>query len=169
MIESSRNRVFTAAIIVMLAICLFLYFIRGIPAPFAMAAFITYLISPIVVEIQCYGYRRWVGVAVIAFAFISVFAVFFVKVVPVFIIEVGKSTSAASDYYISFSNYIDIIGSKIETVIPIVKRYDILSAVVKNQIFYVFRCVADPSVSYECSFYFFNYNFNSDACYIYAS
>jgi predicted PurR-regulated permease PerM len=74
MTESMKNRVFIILVILFLGCCLFLYLTRSVLAPFLIAAFITYLISPLVTKIQSFGYKRFVGVVLVAVVLASIFA-----------------------------------------------------------------------------------------------
>ncbi|MDR3256393.1 MAG: AI-2E family transporter [Endomicrobium sp.] len=130
MLESSKNRIFIIAVLIFLAICLFLYFARGILAPFFIAAFIAYLISPLVLKIQSYGYKRWVGIAIIVIIFLSAVAAFLIVFIPPLIAEIEKFKVSASDYYAYFASYLDIIKSKIEVAVPAIKHYNIADIVV---------------------------------------
>ncbi|MCA6071731.1 MAG: AI-2E family transporter [Endomicrobium sp.] len=130
MTESSKNKVFVIVIMIFLAVCLLLYSAREILTPFLVAAFITYLISPLVVKIQSYGYRRWVGVTVIAAVLAACAAAILVIFMPILISEIEKFKISYFDYYKSFSNYANVVRNKIETAMPIIKRYDVSDTVV---------------------------------------
>ncbi|GHT51904.1 AI-2E family transporter [Endomicrobiia bacterium] len=130
MTESSKNKIFIIAVMIFLMACLFLYFSRGVLVPFLIAAFITYLISPLVAAIQSYGYRRWVGVTIIAIIVITCLAVILMIFVPILISELEKFKISSLDYYKYFSNYLDIIRDKVEIYIPVIKRYDISGIVI---------------------------------------
>ncbi|MCA6069743.1 MAG: AI-2E family transporter [Endomicrobium sp.] len=130
MTESSKNKVFVVVIMIFLAVCLLLYSAREILAPFLVAAFITYLISPLVVKIQSYGYRRWVGVTIIATVLVASTVVILIIFIPLLISEIEKFKISYFDYYKSFSNYADVVRNKIETAAPIIKRYDVSDIVI---------------------------------------
>ncbi|MCA6079437.1 MAG: AI-2E family transporter [Endomicrobium sp.] len=132
MTESSENRVFVIIVMIFLAVGLFLYFARGILAPFIVAAFIAYLMSPLIVKIQSYGYRRWVGVAVIAFILAVALVAFLIIFIPLLISEIEKFKSSSSDYYKYFLNYFGAIRAKIEMTIPAIKSYNISSMVIEK-------------------------------------
>lgn len=121
--ESAKNRVFFIAVIAFLAVCLFLYFARGILTPFLLAAFFTYLLSPLVVAIQAYGFRRWVAVVFIAIAFIIVFAAVLIIIVPMLIDEIERLKVNFSSYYQFISGHFTIIQKKIETAFPVLADY----------------------------------------------
>jgi predicted PurR-regulated permease PerM len=116
--EFPKNKIFVIVIMILFFICLILYFIRGILAPFIMAAFITYLMSPLVVKIQSYGYKRWVGVAIIAIILIAILISILVIFIPLLSNEIAKFNIN------TFS--IDILKDKIKTAVPIIEHYGIL-------------------------------------------
>ncbi|MCL2390802.1 MAG: AI-2E family transporter [Endomicrobia bacterium] len=126
MTESSKNRIFIIGIILFLALCLFLYFARGILAPFIIAAFIAYLLSPVVDKIRSYGYRRWVGVAVIAVIIMAVLAAILIIFIPLILEEIDKLQVNIPAYYTYLSNHIDTVKNKIEAAFPIIKEYGVL-------------------------------------------
>jgi predicted PurR-regulated permease PerM len=130
MTEASKNKIFIITIMIFLVVCLFLYFSREVLAPFLIAAFITYLISPLVVAIQSYGYRRWVGVTIIAVILIALLAVILIIFIPLLTNELERFKISVSDYYEYFSNYLYIIKDRVETSVPVIKRYDISNIVI---------------------------------------
>jgi len=123
--ESSKTRVFIVGIVIFLAVCLFLYFARGILAPFLISAFITYLLSPLVFKIQSYGYRRWVAVVLIATAFIAILGVILLLIVPLVLDEIDKLRVNIPAYYKYISNYTAVWKAKLETAFPIIRDYRI--------------------------------------------
>ncbi len=123
--ESSKNKVFVIAIMIFLAVCLFLYFARGILTPFLIAAFLTYLLSPLVLKIQSYGYRRWVAVAIIAVIFVALIAVLLIILIPLLIEEIDKLKVNFSSYYNYVASHIDSLKTKLENAVPIIKEYHV--------------------------------------------
>ncbi|MDR1696146.1 MAG: AI-2E family transporter [Endomicrobium sp.] len=123
MTESSRNKIFVIGIILFLAACLFLYFARGILSPFIIAAFIAYLLSPIVDKIRSYGYRRWVGVAVMAVVIAVVLAALLIVIIPVILAEVDNLRVNIPSYYEYISTHADVVKDKIEAAFPVMKEY----------------------------------------------
>ena len=130
MTESSKNKIFAIAIMIFFAICLLLYFAREILTPFLIAAFITYLIYPLVIKIQSYGCRRWVGVTIIAIVLMACAVAVLIIFIPLLISEIEKFKIHYLDYYESFSNYANVVRNNIETAVPIVKRYDVSDIVI---------------------------------------
>jgi predicted PurR-regulated permease PerM len=130
MTESSKNKVFVITIIFFLAIGLFLYFVRTILTPFLVAAFITYLISPLVIAIQSYGYRKWVAVTIIASTLTIILIIILIIFIPLIINEVGKFKISIYDYYEYILNYMSIVKGKIELNVPILKRYDVSNVII---------------------------------------
>ena len=128
--QSTSNRVFAIGVMLFLAGCLFLYFARGILTPFLIAAFITYLLSPLVIKIQSYGYRRWVAVAVLAALFLLVMAALIVIFIPVLLDEIDKLRVNFSSYYKYILNYVGIAKDKLEAVVPLLKEYQIYDVAV---------------------------------------
>ncbi|MCL2144610.1 MAG: AI-2E family transporter [Endomicrobia bacterium] len=111
-----------------LAGCLFLYFARGILAPFLIAAFITYLLSPLAVKIQSYGYRRWVSVVIMAAVFILIMTALVAVFIPILLDEIDKFGVNFPSYYEYVLNYAEAAKNKLETLIPILKEYRIYDA-----------------------------------------
>lgn len=66
-------------------------------------------------------------IAVIVITCLVVILMFFV---PILISELEKFKISSLDYYIYFSNYLDIIRDKVEIYIPVIKRYDISGIVI---------------------------------------
>ncbi|MDR3306907.1 MAG: AI-2E family transporter [Endomicrobium sp.] len=132
MTESTKNRIFIIAIILFLGSCLFLYLARAVLAPFLIAAFITYLISPIVTRIQAFGYKRYVGVTIVAAVLVSIFAEILIIVIPILINELESFQFNADQYYEYFLNYLGAIRGKVESAFPVLKRYDISNAVISK-------------------------------------
>ncbi|MDR0820410.1 MAG: AI-2E family transporter [Endomicrobium sp.] len=130
--ESSKNKVFIVMVMIFLVVCLFLYFARAILMPFLIAAFVAYLIFPLVLKIQSYGYRRWVGVAVIAVILAAVLAAFLIIFIPLLISEIEKFKVNYSDYYKCFSDYLDILRRKVEIAIPVIKSYNISDIIIER-------------------------------------
>jgi predicted PurR-regulated permease PerM len=127
-----KNKIFIITIIILVSICLFLYLTREILAPFIMAAFITYLISPLVVKIQSYGYKKWVCVAIITIVLIAVLISILIIFIPFLSNEIEKFKISVFNYYKYFSNYVGILKDKVKTVVPIIERYGIFDmAIVK--------------------------------------
>jgi predicted PurR-regulated permease PerM len=106
-----------------LAGCLFLYFARSILTPFVLAAFFTYLLSPLVAKIQVYGYRRWVAVLLFAVIFIIAAAVALAIIIPALIDEIEKLTVNWHTYYNYVHSYVVKLKDKIEITFPIIKEY----------------------------------------------
>ncbi|MDR1940999.1 MAG: AI-2E family transporter [Endomicrobium sp.] len=123
--EALNNRVFFIGVIAFFAICLFLYFARGIIAPFLIAAFLTYIISPLVVKVQSYGYKRWVGVAVLAILFITFLTLALIIFIPLLLEEIDRFKVNVPAYYKYLSNYAEMIKVKVEAAIPIIKEYKV--------------------------------------------
>jgi predicted PurR-regulated permease PerM len=133
MTNSATSKIFIISILLFLALCLFLYCARNILTPFLLAAFIAYLISPIALKIQSYGFRRWVGVFTIAVIFVIFLAALLTVLIPLLISEANKLNVNVDEYYEYFANYLQIIKIKIETAAPIVKQYDVYD-VVSNKV-----------------------------------
>ena len=130
--ESSNNRMFIIGIMLFLAVCLFLYFARNILTPFILAAFFTYLLSPLVSKIQGYGYRRWVAVALFAVIFIIALSVALAIIIPALIDEINKLTANWAPYYDYVYGYVIKIKGKVETTFPIIKEYGLTeTAIIK--------------------------------------
>jgi predicted PurR-regulated permease PerM len=117
---------------IFLAVGLFLYFARGILAPFIVAAFIAYLMSPLIVKIQSYGYKRWVGVVIIAFILAVALAAFLIIFIPLLISEIEKFKASSLNYYEYFLNYFGAIRTKVEMAIPAIKSYNISDMVIEK-------------------------------------
>ncbi|MDR3113562.1 MAG: AI-2E family transporter [Endomicrobium sp.] len=130
--ETSNNRLFFIGVIAFFAICLFLYFARGILAPFLVAAFLTYLVSPLVVKIQALGFRRWVGVVVLAAIAAAVLTVILAGVIPWAIDEIDRFRVNIPSYQKHLSNYTDIVKDKLETALPVIKEYDALNILIEK-------------------------------------
>lgn len=128
--ESTSNRVFAIGVMLFLAVCLFLYFAREILTPFLIAAFITYLLSPLVIKIQSYGYRRWVAVAVLAALFILAMAVLVIIFIPLLLEEIDKLRVNFSAYYEYILSYAVMVKEKLETLIPALKEYQVYDAAI---------------------------------------
>ena len=134
MTESSKNKIFAIGVIVFFALCLFFYFARGILMPFVLAGFLTYLLSPIVTKIQSYGFRRWVGVAVIVVLIMIILAAAFIVFIPIIIAEIDKLVKNFSDYSNIVNDYIVLGKNAIEQNVPIVKEHGVLDvALTKGQ------------------------------------
>ncbi|MDR0956288.1 MAG: AI-2E family transporter [Endomicrobium sp.] len=130
MTESLKNKIFVISIMIFLGVCLLLYFARGIIAPFLISAFIAYLIYPLIIVIQSFGYRRWVGIMIVAFCLIVVLVCMLNFFIPLLINEFERFKMNILNYYDCFSNYIDIIRHKMEIGLPIIKRYDISDIII---------------------------------------
>ncbi len=130
--ESTSNRVFTIGVILFLAVCLFLYFARGILAPFIIAAFITYILSPVILKIQSYGYRRWVAVAIIAAIFFIVMAALIIIFIPLLFEEIDKLRVNFSAYYKYVLSYTEMLRHKLETIIPALKEYQVYDIAIEK-------------------------------------
>jgi predicted PurR-regulated permease PerM len=102
-----------------------LYFARAILAPFLVAAFLTYLISPLVVKIQSYGLRRWAGVAVIVLFTSAVITVALIFFIPWLLEEIDKFRVNLPSYQKYLANYVELTKIKIETAIPVIKDYSV--------------------------------------------
>jgi len=122
---------FAVGVMVFLGVCLFLYVARAILAPFLLAAFLTYLLSPLVLKIQSRGYRRWVAVAVIAVSLIAFLVFLLAIIIPRLIDETERFKANLPAYYAYISNLANTVRGKIEAALPVVKEYqavDILIA-----------------------------------------
>ncbi|MDR0723852.1 MAG: AI-2E family transporter [Endomicrobium sp.] len=129
MTESLKNRLFILATLAFIATCLFLYFARAILAPFIIAAFISYIISPLVVKLEYYGLRKWACVAIIAVILASVLIGLLFILIPLLINEWDKLKDSFPEYYEYISNYLIIVKNKLENSLPILKRYDLYNVV----------------------------------------
>jgi predicted PurR-regulated permease PerM len=129
MTESFKNKLFILSILVFIAICLFLYFARAILTPFIIAAFISYIISPLVVKLESYCLRRWICVVIIVVILASVLMGLLFILIPLLISEYDKLKSSFPEYYESISNYLIIAEDKLENSLPILKRYDLYNAI----------------------------------------
>jgi len=145
--ENLNNRLFFIGVIAFFAICLFLYFARAILAPFLVAAFLTYLISPLVIKIQSCGFRRWVGVAVIVAFVVAVVAVALVFFIPWILDEIDRFRVNIPSYQKYLSNCVDVMRVKIETAIPILKDYSI-SDVFINKVQLIAHSLAGKAPTY---------------------
>jgi predicted PurR-regulated permease PerM len=132
MTESAKNRIFIIAVIVFLGSCLFLYSARAVLAPFLIAAFITYLISPLVTRIQSFGYKRYVGVMVVAALLGSIFAGILIIIIPILIKEIESFQFNADQYYGYFLNYLEMLRGKLEAAFPVLEQYDISNDVISE-------------------------------------
>jgi predicted PurR-regulated permease PerM len=149
MTESTKNRVFIILVILFLGCCLFLYLARSVLAPFLIAAFITYLISPLVTKIQSFGYKRFVGVALVAVVLVSIFAGVLTILIPILINELESFQVNADKYYEYFLNYLDSIREKIELIFPILKRYNVSNEVIfesKDFLLYTAQQIPNSSI-----------------------
>jgi predicted PurR-regulated permease PerM len=132
MTESAKNRIFIITVILFLGCCLFLYLARAVIAPFLIAAFITYLISPLVTRIQSFGCKRYVGVTIIATLLVSIFAGILIIIIPILINEIESFQFNADQYYGYFLNYLEILRGKFEIMFPVLEQYDISNAVISE-------------------------------------
>jgi len=132
MTETSKNKIFVVAVLAFIALCLFFYLVRGIIAPFLIAAFLTYLLSPLVTKIQSYGYRRWVGVAIIAFIFLAVIAAALIIFIPLILDEINKFSVNAQSYYDYVSDWFSRTVLNLENAVPIIKEYNISGLVAEK-------------------------------------
>jgi predicted PurR-regulated permease PerM len=132
MTESTKSRVFIITVILFLGCCLFLYSVRAIFAPFLVAAFIAYLISPFVTRIQSFGYRRYVGVVTAVAVLVSILAGILIIVIPILIKELEKFQFNADHYYLYFLNYLEVMWGKVEAAFPILEQYDVSNAVISE-------------------------------------
>ncbi|MDR3049272.1 MAG: AI-2E family transporter [Elusimicrobiota bacterium] len=128
--ESAKTRIFIVAILFFLALCLFLYFARNILTPFLLAAFITYLLSPLVLRIQAAGFRRWVAVLAIALFVLIALTVLLLFLVPMLIREFSKLNIDFPYYYNFVYSHFEIIKSKLEEVAPIIQEQHIFDAAI---------------------------------------
>lgn len=129
MTESLKNRMFVLLVLVFIIVCLFLYFARTILTPFIIAAFISYIISPLVVKLESYCLRRWVCVVIIAVILASVLMGLLFILIPLLISEYDKLKSSFPEYYECISNYLIIAEDKLENSLPILKRYDLYNII----------------------------------------
>ncbi|MCL2335362.1 MAG: AI-2E family transporter, partial [Endomicrobia bacterium] len=130
--ESTKTRLFIVGVVLFIAACLFLYFARGILAPFIIAGFITYLLSPFVFKIQSRGYRRWVAVVLIAAAFLVILGGVLLIIVPLVLDEIDKLKVNIPEYYRYISNHIFVWKTKLETAFPAIKNYHISDMVLEK-------------------------------------
>ncbi|MDR3071612.1 MAG: AI-2E family transporter [Endomicrobium sp.] len=128
--ELAKNRIFLAAVVVFVVICSFLYLARDIVAPFLIAAFVSHLIYPFIATIQSYGYKRWVGVVILAIVAVVVLAAALIIFIPSLISEFEKFKIGVSDYCEYFSNYVNTTKTKLEVTVPVIKHYDILGIII---------------------------------------
>ncbi|MDR1418395.1 MAG: AI-2E family transporter [Endomicrobium sp.] len=129
MTESLKNRLLLLLILAFIATCLFLYLSRAILTPFIVAAFISYLLSPLVVKLESYCLRRWVCVTIIAVVLISALIGLLFILIPLLISEYDKLQESFPQYYEYISNYLIIFKNKLENSLPILKRYDLYNMI----------------------------------------
>jgi predicted PurR-regulated permease PerM len=129
MTESFKNRVFVLLILVFVIVCLLLYFAREILTPFIIAAFIAYIMSPLVVKLETYCIKRWVCVVVIAMILLAILTSLLLILIPLLISEFDKLKNCFPQYYEYISNYLIIIKEKLENSLPVLKRYDLYNVV----------------------------------------
>ncbi|MDR1087114.1 MAG: AI-2E family transporter [Endomicrobium sp.] len=146
MSESTKNRIFVILILLFLGSCLFLYLARAILAPFLIAAFITYLISPLVTHVQSFGYKRIIGVVIVSIILISIFAGVLIILVPILINEIESFQFNADQYYEPISNYVSAVRLKLETSFPILQKFDIPNVVIsESKDFILYRIEQIPN------------------------
>jgi predicted PurR-regulated permease PerM len=112
------------------------YILRDILTPFLIAAFIAYLVFPLVLKIRSCDYRRWAGVAVSTVILVLVVALvaFLIIFIPLLISEIEKFKISYSDYYKYFFNYLDILREKVEIAIPMSKSYNISGIIIASPV-----------------------------------
>ncbi|MCL1971824.1 MAG: AI-2E family transporter [Endomicrobia bacterium] len=132
MTEASNNRVFIIGIMFFLAGCLFLYFARSILAPFVLAAFFSYLLSPLVTKIQVYGYRRWVAVVLFAAIFAVAATIALWLIIPALIGEIEKLTMNMDIYYNYVFGFAVKLKEKLESMFPVIKEYKLSETAIAN-------------------------------------
>ena len=122
--ETSNNRLFIVGLMLFLAGCLFLYFARRILTPFILAAFFTYLLSPLVSKIQAYGYRRWVAVTLFAFVFLIAASAALSVIIPSLTDEVEKLAVNWHTYYNYAYGFAIKLKDKFEVAFPAIHGYE---------------------------------------------
>lgn len=125
MSEIAKLRIFIIGVLLFLALALFLYFARAVLTPFILAFLITYLLSPLVVKIQSFGYRRWVAVVLIAFFLCAVLVIAVFGIAPALIKEFENLNVDFLTYYNYIYDKFEFIKDKIETAFPIASQYHI--------------------------------------------
>jgi predicted PurR-regulated permease PerM len=128
--ESLKNKIFVLLVLAFIVVCLFLYFAREILAPFIIAAFISYIISPLIIKLESYCLKRWLCVTIIAVVLASILIGLLFILIPLLITEFDKLKNSFHEYYEYMSNYLIIVREKLENSFPILKCYDIYNIVI---------------------------------------
>jgi predicted PurR-regulated permease PerM len=129
MTESLKNRLFILSILAFIVICFFVYFSRAILTPFIIAAFISYILAPLVVKLESFCLRRWFCVTVIAGILVSALIGLLFILIPLLINEYDKLKDSFPEYYEYISNYLIIVKNKLENSLPMLKRYDLYNMI----------------------------------------
>ncbi|MDR2395179.1 MAG: AI-2E family transporter [Endomicrobium sp.] len=146
MTESLKNRMFVLLILVFIIVCLFLYFAREILAPFIIAAFIAYIMYPLVVKLEAYCIKRWVCVVIIGILLLAILTSLLLILIPLLISEFDKLKNCFPEYYEYISNHLVIIKEKLENSLPVLKRYDLYDVVlIKIKEFFVSEAQKIPN------------------------
>jgi predicted PurR-regulated permease PerM len=130
MTESLKNKIFVLLVLAFIVVCLFLYFAREILAPFIIAAFISYIISPLITKLESYCLKRWLCVTIIAIVLVAILIGFLFILIPLLITEFDKLKNSFPEYYEYMSNYLIIVREKLENSLHILKRHDIYDIVI---------------------------------------
>ena len=123
---------FVVSMLVFFAVILFLYFSRGILAPFIIAAFLTYLISPLVNKIMLTGVKRWVAVILLVFLFSSFVICAVSFVVPVINNEISVLSKKYPEYNIYIHNIIAKVQYYFDKFIPFLKKYNMVDTIMSK-------------------------------------
>lgn len=120
------TRGFVISILAFFVFALFLYFSRGVLAPFIIAAFLTYLISPLVRKIMMTGVKRWVAVIFLV-ALFSVFMVSIISfIIPVITNDINIIIKKTPQYTVYAQNIVVKIQYYLDRFMPFLTKYNLV-------------------------------------------
>jgi predicted PurR-regulated permease PerM len=139
--QSFSGKAFAIGVIIFVGVCLFLYTVRAILTPFIVSAFFAYLLYPVINYLHSYGIKRWVGAIILTLMVLAVISAAIIAFVPRLVSQSETLIAEAPVYYENISNYVGTLKNKLETLMPVLDRFNFLDTAVANAAGFVAKTI----------------------------
>ena len=120
--QNTSFRTFFMVGFLMVAVCVFLFFVKAIILPFLLAGFFAYLLSPIILKLQSAGFKRQVSVFVLFIAFLIVFSATVYFLFTAVAVDVYALKSKMPEYSQKIKSSFYILEQEIENKLPFAQK-----------------------------------------------
>ncbi|MDR2708891.1 MAG: AI-2E family transporter [Elusimicrobiota bacterium] len=127
--ERSQNKWFFICLLLCIACAVFVFLARKIVLPFVLAAFLSYLLSPVVNLIRCFGVRKWAAVSAVFLVFALIVTILLIVFIPKIVNEFNVLLRNAPWYYEYIQNEFMFIVNRLEQTFPMFEKLHLFDLV----------------------------------------